>query len=75
MNNDISDKEYIIVGDTDKHKDCLIYICGTYENAKRCLNRMLNNPNYNDIKIMDNHTNFRIKEVLSKDCWWNYGTD
>lgn len=41
--------EYIIVGDTVKFKNCLIS-CGfkDKEQAKRVLNRMLNNPMYQD---------------------------
>ena len=70
------DVEYIIVGDTEKYKDCLIRVAGkTFEQADQVLNSMLNNPNDNDKKLIKGHTNLRIKEVDSKDCWWNYGCD
>lgn len=70
------DVEYIIVGDTEKYKDCLVRVAGkTFEQADQVLNRMLNNPNDNDKKLIKCHTNLRIKEVDSKDCWWNYGCD
>jgi hypothetical protein len=64
--------EYIIVGDTDKYKDCLIYTCGkSLEHARNVLDQMLNNPDENDLKSMEGHYNIRIKEVQSKDGWWN----
>lgn len=31
---------------------------------------MLNNPTENDKRLMAGHSNFRIKEVPAKDCWW-----
>lgn len=69
-------KEYIIIGDTEQYKDCLVCLCGTsLEHAQSILRRMLNNPNDNDKKLMKKQTNLRIKEVDEKDCWWNYGCD
>ena len=68
--------EYIIVGDTDNYKDCLIYTCGVNkETAEKCLQRMLNNPDEQDSKILKTHSNIRIKSVKREDCWWNYCTD
>ena len=64
--------EYIIVGDSDKCKCCLL-CCGfkEKEQAERVLNRMLNNPTLGDEQIMRGKINIRVQEVASKDCWWN----
>ena len=68
--------EYIIIGDTEKYKDCLVYLCGTsLQHAQSVLHRMLNNPTEEDKNVMTRHKNLRIKEVVEKDCWWNYGCD
>ena len=68
--------EYVIIGDTKEYEGCLVCLCGiTYENAEKTLNRMLNKPNTNDKRLMDGMTNFRIKKVDAKNCWWNYGCD
>ena len=67
---------YVIVGDTDIYKNCLIRICGTsYSNAKECLDNMLNNPTENDIRLMENHYNFRISRVPINKCWWMNNCD
>lgn len=64
--------EYIIVGDTEKYKSCLIYTCGkNIEKAKEVLNRMLTNPTVNDLVVSEGHFNLRIETVDDKDCWWN----
>ena len=67
--------EFVIVGDTDKFKDCLVCVCGTSDNANKILHRMLNNPTENDKKIMDEHRNLRIEEVPEEDCWWRDSCD
>ena len=68
--------EYIIVGDTKEFKSCLVYVCGkSLEHANNVLNKMLNNPDDNDKKVMEGHYNFRVKEVEEKDCWWNGNLD
>lgn len=67
--------DFIIIGDTDKYKECLIYTCGNKENAEKILYRMLNNPNENDKKVMKGHYNFKIKEVPEEDCWWWHNCD
>lgn len=68
--------EYIIIGDTEQYKDCLIYLCGSsLEHAQKILRRILENPTDNDEKVTKNLTNFRIKEVSEEDCWWHYGCD
>lgn len=69
-------KEYIIAGDSALYKECLVYICGTdKEFAERVLNKMLTNPDENDLMYMKEYTNLKVKEIDDKDCWWNGGTD
>lgn len=64
--------EYIIVGDTEKYGTCLIYTCGTNkEHAEKVLERMLNNPDAEDKRVMETHSNIRINDVAEKDQWWN----
>ena len=64
--------EYTIVGDTEKYGTCLIYACGTNrEHTEKVLDRMLNNPDANDVLVMKGHTNIRINEVEEKKAWWN----
>lgn len=66
------DIEYVITGDTEKYKDCLIFVIGeSIEIAEQTLNRMLNNPTENDKKLIKGFTNIRIEKVDKKDCWWN----
>ena len=68
--------EYIIVGDTEKHSDCLIYVCGkNFAYAENILDRMINSPTYNDKKISVEHKNLRIETVEDKDCWWRFECD
>lgn len=67
--------DYIIIGDTDMFKDCLIYVCGSEDNAKQVLDRMLNDPNENDKYVMQGHYNLRIKYEPREDCWWKDGCD
>lgn len=66
---------YVITGDTSLGR-CLVMIVGpVYKNAEEVLDRMLNNPTENDKRIMNGHTDFKIKFVEEKDCWWNYNCD
>lgn len=67
--------DYVIVGDTKQYKGCLVYVCGTLENATKVLNRMLNNPTKDDKELMVEHTNFRIEFVEEQDCWWHGNCD
>lgn len=68
--------EYIIVGDTEKYNECLIYVVGkSLEKAEQILDRMLNNPTDNDKRLTKDHTNLRIKKVDYEDCWWNKDYD
>ena len=64
--------EYIIVGDTNKFKDCLIYTCGSDKDiAEDYLYRILHEPTENDVKATTGMTNIRIKEVSEENQWWN----
>ena len=64
--------EYTIIGDTEKYGPCLIYTCGkNRKTAEQVLNRMQTNPNVEDIRVMETHSNIRIDEVEEKDQWWN----
>ena len=68
--------DWIIQGDTEEYKNCLIYVCGQNElGARNCLNRMLNTPTDKDKQVMETHNNLRIKLVKPEDCWWRYGLD
>lgn len=68
--------DYIVVGDTEKHKDCLICLCSSNKkHAEQVLERMKNNPTDNDLKLIDGAVNLRIKLVNPDDCWWRYGCD
>lgn len=62
--------DYIIIGDTERNKDCLVCICGKkYEYAYAIWNRITKNPTENDRNLIKGHTNFRIKYVELEDCW------
>lgn len=67
--------DYIIIGDTKAHEGCLVRVAGTYENAQKVLDQMLNNPDENDKRLMAGLTNFRIKFAEEKDCWWRGNCD
>ena len=68
--------DYIIIGDTTLTKDCLVCICGNkYEHAYATWNRITKNPTEKDKNIIKGYTNFRIRYVDFKDCWWNYSCD
>lgn len=67
MNKNSDNFEYIIAGDTEKYKGCLIYCCGnSKETAEKRLNIILN-----DNKYTDKYTNIRIETVPKEECWWN----
>ena len=68
--------EYIICGDTEEYKECLIYLCGaSLDYAEKVLNKVLNSPTEYDKNLTKGYTNIKIKKVVSEDCWWNYGCD
>lgn len=54
--------DYIIAGDTERHNDCLVYVCGkSLETAEKTLARA---------KAEDSeYTNLRIEQV--ENVWWN----
>lgn len=64
--------DYIIVGDTKNYGTCLIYVCGhNKDTAEKVLHRMLTEPDDEDRRVMKTHTNIRVEEQKSEDCWWN----
>lgn len=64
--------EYIIVGDTDEFKECLVTLAGfSREHAEKKLAQMLSSPNENDKALIGDCYNLRIKEVESENAWWN----
>lgn len=68
--------QYVIVGDTDNYKGCLIYVCGRdKQTAEGALYKMLNNPDKQDCRFLKTHSNIRIKTVEEENCWWNNCTD
>ena len=64
---------YVIVGDTEKYKNCLVTVCRSdkKEFAEKRLEQMLTNPTENDLRLMKGHTNFRIMEAKEEEQWWN----
>lgn len=67
--------DFIIIGDTERYKDCLIYVCGTEDNAHKVLHNMLTSPTDDDKEVMATHGNLRIKEVTEENCWWHGNLD
>lgn len=69
--------DWIIIGDTDKHKDCLVCVCAAdEEGSRKILERMINNPTKEDKILTSEYTNLRLKYREYEDCWWKiYGTD
>lgn len=64
-------KRYIIVGDTETSKGCLVMTCGaSKERAEEVLNKLLSDPEEQDKRMIEGHTNLRVEEVDSSDCWW-----
>ena len=67
----MNNSDFIIVGDTEEHGECLVCVVGRKrESAEMTLERMLNNPTLTDKRLMEGHSNFRIREVPAEDCWW-----
>lgn len=72
----MSGSEYVIVGDTERYKGCLVCVCGeNLERAKIALERMLNNPTGSDKAIIKGHKNLRIEKTAEEECWWRNGAD
>lgn len=63
-------KEYIVVGDYEEFKSCLIYVCGnSRENAQRAFEKAMLLPDY------ESYTNIHIEEVEPDERWWNKNCD
>lgn len=61
---------YIIVGDTEKYKDCLVSVVhGDMNYANEVLDRMLNNPTKNDLILTEGMSNLRIEDD-NGEGWW-----
>lgn len=68
----MKDFEYIIVGDVSDGRTCLVSPVGTDLGwAEKVLDRMLNNPTFNDEQLTKGHTNLRIDKLAKEKCWWN----
>ena len=69
-------KEFVIVGDTETSQGCLVCLCGAdYKRACEILERILYNPTPNDLLSIKGHSNLRIEEVASENCWWHGNLD
>lgn len=64
--------QYIIVGDTENHLECLVKIClgANQKQAEAALELMLTTPTENDLRLMRGHRNLRVKAVEGKQ-WWD----
>lgn len=67
--------DYVIIGDTDKYKDCLVCVVGKELYAYETLNRMMRNPTEEDKKLMKEYKNLRVSFVEEERCWWNWNCD
>lgn len=64
--------QYTIVGDTENYGTCLVCVVnGDLSRAKKVLHRMINNPDRNDLVLIEGHTNLRINGVEDSKAWWN----
>lgn len=51
---EMADIEYIIVGDTERNKGCLVFTCGESKGrAEEILKRITTSPTENDKRIME----------------------
>lgn len=67
-------KEYIIQGKFKDGKWYLYTLAGySLKHAKTTLNEVLSNPSRYNPKHAS-YSDFRIKEVESKNCFWNQGS-
>lgn len=63
--------KYIIAGDTEQYKGCLILSCGSdKERAEQTLQRLLDDPDEHDKIMIEGYSNLRVEEAEKKDCWW-----
>ena len=62
---------FVIVGDTEQYKGCLVMSCGSSkEKAEETLQRLLSDPDERDKLMIEGHSNLRVEEVEQKNCWW-----
>lgn len=61
---------FIIAGDTDEYKDCIVMTFYNEGDAIMTLNRMLSNPTELDKRLMRGYKNLRVEQVYRGDCWW-----
>lgn len=62
---DSAEYEYIIIGDTDQFKDCLICLAGRDgSHAEQIRLGVITSQS-------DRYSNIRVKKVKSSECWWN----
>ena len=63
--------KYIIAGDTEQYKGCLVMACGSSkERAEETLQKLLSDPDERDKIMKEGYSNLRVEEVEQKDCWW-----
>ena len=68
--------EYVIVGDTESYKNCLICVCGGNKaHAEQTIDRILNNPTEYDQMMIKGHTNIRLEKCERENGWWHWGCD
>lgn len=61
---------FIIAGDTDEYKDCIVMTFYNEGDAIMTLNRMLSNPTELDKRLIHGYKNLRVEKVSTEDCWW-----
>ena len=63
---------YIIVGDTEKFKDCLVHICHTSKDeALKLLHRFITAPTEEDKRNIGQCFNLRLESTDGVSCWWD----
>lgn len=62
---------YIIVGDTERYKECLIKVCsGDKVQAQKSLVKFLSGETEQDRKDLAKHTNIHLMHTDREDEWW-----
>lgn len=63
--------DWVVTGISD-HGRCLVFVIGrcSKEDAEAELNKMLTDPTDQHKRLMKGHTDFEIKYVEPKECWW-----
>jgi hypothetical protein len=64
--------DYIVTGNSKENGRCLVFVIGrcSLEEAEIELNIMKTNPTDQHKRLMKDLTDFEIKYVEPKDCWW-----